>query len=35
VANKNGDLTFSDYSCHALTTNLLVPRVIQTEGITF
>src|SRR6267378_7803818 len=23
VANKNGDLTFSDYSCHALTTNLL------------
>ncbi|SDT50296.1 trifunctional serine/threonine-protein kinase/ATP-binding protein/sensor histidine kinase [Bradyrhizobium canariense] len=23
VANKNGDLTFSAYSCHALTTNLL------------
>jgi PAS domain S-box-containing protein len=22
VANKNGDLTFSAYSCHALTTNL-------------
>ncbi|HET6306961.1 MAG TPA: AAA family ATPase [Rhodopila sp.] len=23
VANENGDLTFSAYSCHALTTNLL------------
>jgi PAS domain S-box-containing protein len=23
VANKNGDLTFSAYSCHALSTNLL------------
>jgi predicted ATPase/GAF domain-containing protein len=23
VANRNGDLTFSAYSCHALTTNLL------------
>ena len=23
VANQNGDLTFSAYSCHALTTNLL------------
>ena len=23
MANKNGDLTFSAYSCHALTTNLL------------
>ena len=23
VANKNGDLTFSAYSCHAFTTNLL------------
>jgi PAS domain S-box-containing protein len=23
VANKNGDLTFSAYSCHAVTTNLL------------
>ena len=23
VANRNGDLTFSAYSCHAFTTNLL------------
>jgi PAS domain S-box-containing protein len=42
VANQNGDLTFSAYSCHALTTNLLaagdpLPQVQQEveQGLAF